>query len=73
MLELYLCETLYNIGTCIIKISFAVTLLRVVRAKLHVYMLYFIIFVITGTSTFIFFYVTFFCTRKYRNKATGCQ
>ena len=55
-------QLIYDVGACLIKISFGITLLRFLQERRHIYFLYFNLFVVVFGSVFIFFWILFFCT-----------
>ncbi|OCK74340.1 hypothetical protein K432DRAFT_339104 [Lepidopterella palustris CBS 459.81] len=61
-LRIYLiCELLYTSSTGLIKISFCLSLLRIVVSRSHKYIIYVVMAMTTVFTTFYFFFILFTC------------
>lgn len=58
---LFLEELFYLVGTGIIKVSFALTLLRIVTSRVHIFVLHAMIAMVTIITVFHFFWTLLLC------------
>ena len=60
-MELFFIGQIYAIGTCVIKISFAITLLRLLQKRVHLYILYFTVFIVISETIICSLAEAFLC------------
>lgn len=59
--DFFICELLYVTATCLIKISFCLTLLRISNVKGQVYSVYAVLTIVVVFSLFYFFFILSTC------------